>query len=312
MDGSALAVGRHADVVDGMVVARLTPSGELDLAYGDAGFATTDLDFASDVLPLDDGRALLIGSRDDRAVVTRLTRDGAVDRGFGTDGIAALPAAPEPDDGGRYELHDLVALPDGRVIVAATYHVAIASLQRLFGFTADGQLDAAFGDAGIVAPSILWPTSRLAIGRDGVLRWVIDDQLLLVGPDGELRGTSTIGETTYGSGFGALSETDTGGLVLAGSSWVPDEPRRFACQNTSAGACLRLAVALQSLTADGGPDVAFGESGIVVTDLPAPYGAQDTGAQAVSLAPDRRVTVAASACRRPFDCDLVVLRYGAP
>ena len=144
------------------------------------------------------------------------------------------------------------------------------------------------------------------------MRWLLRDEIVLVDGAGERLGAIPIAGTTFGSGFGGVRETASGGHVLAGSVWVPDEPRRFPCENTSGGTCLRLAFGVMSIGSDGAPDVAFGDGGIAITDLPEPYGAQGTGAGSVVTAPAGRITVAGTACQRPFVCDLVVLRYGAP
>lgn len=308
-DGSAIVFARAAS--DGIVAVRLTAGGAVDADFGDAGVVRTDLESAFDVLPLDDGRSIAIGRIGDRSVLLRLTADGAMDATFGVAGIVDLPPAPEPDDGGRYDLADVTVLPDGRVLAAATYHVAIASLPRLFAFSAAGELDGSFGDGGVLAPSMLWPTSFLTPGTDGMARWIIRDRILLVDERGALRGELPLRDTTYGAGFGAAVDTPAG-LVLAGSSWVPDEPRRFICGSSSDGVCLRRGYAVQLVPITGTAPTGFGDDGVVVTDLPAPYGAQNTRAQVVVAAPEERLTVAGPACSSPFECDLVLLRYGAP
>lgn len=305
-DGSATVLGKQDDE-GGIVAARLTPGGELDPSFGTGGFAATGLELASDVLPLPDGSSVVLGLR----ALLRLTDDGEVDRGFGRDGLASLPP-PESDEGG-YTLDDLGVTSDGRLIAAARYQVALATFPRLFGFTAGGEVDTSFGDAGVVAPSILRPGSRLLVGGDGVLRWLIDGEILLLGARGQTLGSVLVGSTTYGAGFVHLWQPEEGGgVLLAGSSWVPDEPRRFACWARTGDTCLRLAVAVQSIDANGALDTAFGDGGTATTDLPPPYGAQDTVARAGVAGPAGRLTVAGSACRRPFECDVAVLRYGAP
>jgi len=95
-----------------------------------------------------------------------------------------------------------------------------------------------------------------------------------------------------------------------GSTFVPDEPRRFACENFSDGTCLRRALVVQRFLADGSADMQFAGSGTVITDSDPPYGAQDTTFGALALAPQGRITAAGSVCSEPFLCDLVVARYG--
>lgn len=308
-DGSAMAIGRRGAEI---VATRLTPAGDLDTTFGRDGFASTGLESASDVLPLAGGASIVLGDRDGAQGLVRLDADGSRDASFGRDGFATPPAAPAPEEGGRYVLRQLGATSGGELFVAGAYNVAIVSMPRLFAFTASGEIDAAYGDAGIVAPSLLWPASHLLIGRDDLVRLLVRDQVFLLDADGQVVATVELADTPYGAGFGALGEAPDGGLILVGSSWVPDEPRRFGCGNRSDDTCLRLAIAAQSIRADGTVDQGFGDGGIAVTDLPAPYGAQDTRAQAVVAAPEGRITVAGLACPRPYDCDVVVLRYGAP
>ena len=111
--------------------------------------------------------------------------------------------------------------------------------------------------------------------------------------------------------MGPPSGDDHGGSNAAPSA-EPSSPklRRFECRISSGGVCQRLALLVQRLRADGSADTRFAGNGAVITDTDPPYGAQDTSFTTFVLAPERRITAAGIACRAPFECDLVVARYG--
>jgi uncharacterized delta-60 repeat protein len=310
-DGGAVVVGEHVDHAEALVVMRLTPAGTVDAGFGRDGIATTHLEVVADALPRDDGSILLVGRSGFEPVLERLTAAGDPDETFGDRGLARFPPVPVSEDGGSYDPRSLAVTDDGRILVSATYFVAIIFRPILFAFKASGELDLAFGAGGIVEDSAILPTGSFDITVDGRIVWIVRDRFVVLrADDGERLAEIPVPQTEYGGGPGGFEIADDGAFVAAGPIFVPDEPRRFDCGNQSGGVCLRLSFLLQILLPDGRGDPDFGESGSVVTDAGEGYGAQDTGPSAHTRAPTGRITVAGAACRAPFVCDLIVLRHG--
>lgn len=306
-NGGAIVLGRPAGETEHLVATRLTPEGDLDATFGDAGLSTIDLDYGAIVLPLPDGRTVIAGEvQPSSQALMRLAPDGSIDRSFGRDGLAALPIPSETDADEFYLPTDLAVTQDGHVLVAVTDHRSISQNPVLIAFTSTGEIDRAFGDGGIVQYGSLGTGGMLSVGRDGTAYWSARGDLLRVERDGNLTKLARVGGFLVGSAL-------NGNFVLAGSGWVPDEPRRFDCLDKDQGICLRSAIEVQSLTVDGMLDLGFGDDGTTLTDLPPPHGAPYSGgALAIVAAPEDRLTLLAIACARSDRCDHVLLRYGAP
>jgi uncharacterized delta-60 repeat protein len=93
-------------------------------------------------------------------VVARLLPDGTIDSSFGIDGFSR----PLSDRGVDAMPTDIVAQDDDRIVIAGTLGGQFA----LLGVTADGGLDASFGDAGVFTDASLGVPRglvRLADGR---------------------------------------------------------------------------------------------------------------------------------------------------
>ena len=120
---------------------RLDPDGGLDAAFAAAKLDQTDV---RDVAMLPDGKAIAVGtdrkSSPDVMVVFRLNADGTLDKGFGTEGVARIPAPA-----GVHAYGSSLALePDGRITVAGLQGGKLA-LARLLPA---GELDTSFGTGG--------------------------------------------------------------------------------------------------------------------------------------------------------------------
>jgi len=147
-DGKVVAVGRRVNVrnahFNNLVVFRLETDGALDAAFGTGGIVELDaVAFGSrnkaDAVLLDpDGRIVVAGARDDTLIVLRLNPDGSLDNGFGDGGLFTGP------------LHDYGAGSRLARVSAGGYRVTTSdgASCRILGLTADGALDAAYGDAG--------------------------------------------------------------------------------------------------------------------------------------------------------------------
>lgn len=130
-------------------LARFTPDGVLDPAFGEAGTVQTNFspaaDYADDVVRAADGSLVVVGSThlnrgDGDMAVARYTPDGALDRGFGGDGKVTI------DFGGTFDQGLAVGVqPDGKVVVAGLAGDGVIGLARL---KANGAPDRSFSGDG--------------------------------------------------------------------------------------------------------------------------------------------------------------------
>jgi uncharacterized delta-60 repeat protein len=116
--GSVVAAGASGS---SFAVARYRADGRLDKEFGAGGItkAGPDLGGAHGLVPLADGRLLLVGERlvgENREVtIARYRPDGAVDTSFGQGGAVGTDVTPVHDDGVAANLY-----PGNRLVVAGT------------------------------------------------------------------------------------------------------------------------------------------------------------------------------------------------
>ena len=154
-----------------LTVRRYAAAGALDGAFGTSGVLFDGPDSESAISLVAVGDKLVLAST---AVTTsgtklrlrRLLSTGALDTGFGTQGVADLTVAPGTE--GRRA----IVLPDGRIVVLA----AAGNAALLIRFTADGAVDTLFGTTGD-------GTVNLNIGDSGAPQTlsVYSDHLIVVG-----------------------------------------------------------------------------------------------------------------------------------
>jgi uncharacterized delta-60 repeat protein len=260
----------------------------------------------SDLVPLPDGGVLAVGRTDALSALQRFAADGRVDTTFGRNGVVL-----DRDRGGA-DVSNVYAraaiAPDGRIFVGGTQFTAgLAFFPIVLAYEPSGTPDSAFGLGGLVVFDF--------IGNGGAVVAMPNGDVVTTTMNGPRRLTRTGGlDAEWAARAASLEQTPTavgpgGDLVAAGSTFVPDEPRRLDCSTSSGGVCQRAAWVVSRLRPDGAPDARFGGAGTVVTDTPAPNGASGTGWGPAALAPAGRVTTAGLACRAPFVCDLAVARY---
>src|SRR5688572_17212544 len=114
---------------------RLSVDGAFDAAFEAPDLANT---LVIDVeVQLDDGKIVGIGRRDDVFIVFRLERDGALDAGFGVDGVRVLT--------GVSGLGSIAVDPAGTIVVAGS----LAGNLKVVRLLANGDLDDSFGTTGV-------------------------------------------------------------------------------------------------------------------------------------------------------------------
>ena len=267
-----------------MIVARFTPTGALDTAFGQSGIAEVDLgDFVGNlgerlggIAARPDGGVLLGGQSDNAAVLVSLDANGNREGGFGQDGVVRVMS------GVTSAIHDL-ALSDTGKVVAVGQRTLYRSAGRpdhdeliLARLSPDGRLDQDFGLGGVAAREFV---------RYGEIRDVAqqaDGKLIAVGtnsgPNHDLvvvrmdRGGRL--DTSFGSqgkvvidaggqeeAANAVRALRDGKILVAGSPW------------------------LMRLTQEGVIDRTFGSDGFA-----SPL--EDGQVNAMALQPDGKIVVA--------------------
>lgn len=231
--------------------AQLGADGGLDAAFAAAKLDQTDV---RDVAMLPDGKAIAVGTdrkgSPDALVVFRLNADGTLDKGFGTDGVAQIPAPPGTHAYGT----SLVPEPDGRITVAGLQGGKLV-LARLLS---NGSADISFGTNGTFVwetaiASYPWPRLVRAGGGYRVLAHVrrpgadgsavYDCRVLALTGAGVLDGAYGSGglsgdvvvPTANGSQCAAIGAQRDGRVVVAGSN-LGDSAQAFAARLLSTGA----------------------------------------------------------------------------
>ena len=155
----------------GIVHAAPSGAGDLDPNFGVGGWQTSNVqngvDFARATALQSDGKIVAVGEIGGAVGLARYNPDGSLDSSFGTNGrqITIL-------SGYDVDMRSVAIQPDGKIIVAGGYSTYADEQDFiLYRYLADGTLDAAFGDNGILfgAFSSL-PDCDLANGFDLVLQ----------------------------------------------------------------------------------------------------------------------------------------------
>lgn len=146
-DGAIIAVGVGISGNRGIVV-RFSPTGDADRAFGGSGiFSLDERPLHSVALAADDN--IIVGGTErpqgPAFLAARLDRDGVLDAGFGTGGIAYLDRTPYNDT-------DLALGSDGKPVLVG-YALDGVNEWTFARFNADGSADTTFGGGGLVRGS---------------------------------------------------------------------------------------------------------------------------------------------------------------
>ena len=309
-DGSMIVVGTTtlASLRSGPFIARLTPGGWPDHAFGHGGFRVVDLG-ARDVLGLqavrqDDGRLVLLAhDAMDAIVLIRFLPDGTLDPTFGTSGIVITGGIAARCGG-----EGLALLGDGGIAVAGHMFSAAHYDMAVFKYRATGDLDPAFATAGVAAFHSVDDAAAHAIAVDARGRIVAAgevQQLQRLGmvvrllPDGRpdpafgAGGVVTaagIPPADHDSTFRAVACQADGAVLVAGQS---PSPTLLHPPITTVGALARFAE-------DGEPVRAFGVGGVVLSDRTS--GTSGEAFTGMLLRTDGRIVALAGAVQQLILC----------
>lgn len=269
-DGRILAAGSSSNGANlDFAVVRYTQDGSLDLSFNLDGTVTTMVGREDDEIAAiavqDDGYIVAAGysvseSGRDFALV-RYTPDGLPDHSFGLGGIVVTEYGSLDD-----ELTALAVDSEGRLVVAGYTSGTAGRAVIVARYLPGGNPDITFGDQGV---------SLIGVGEDALARSLVVDEegrILVAGsflyqdrtelmvlrltPEGEP--DNSFGEDGLAAplatevptdGFG-ISLLDSGAILVAGAVGSPGS----------------LDTGLFRFTAEGWPDLAFGDSGILVTE----------------------------------------------
>ena len=278
-DGGVVVAGHNVGGDVSMHVHRLTPSGQLDTAFGGDGVATLDSGGAARVAVQPDGKIVVVGTRSPDfagdATVFRLTAGGDPDPSFGGDGEVSFDFVP----GGSSGLSALALQQDGRIVVAGYAGGEGPGVVGLARLLPDGSLDSSFGGDGLVVDDLGADLASVtSVARQGE-RMVIAGQVRPVGAgpyDRRLfvarRTVSGGRDASFGSGGIVLPDladpsgatdalvTPDGGVVAVGYETTVPAPDPTEAPGETRVIALRL-------HGDGAADEAFGPDGVRPLEL---------------------------------------------
>lgn len=299
-DGKIL-VGGYAYLEEiSFVLVRFLADGTVDTDFGTDGVVVTAMggntSIATGVAVQDDGKILLCGGGFGGFSVVRYEADGAVDMGFGTDGLALCPFP-----GASAQANAIGLQSDGRIILAGYASGKSGDAIALAAFDGDGLLDADFGTDGTTTAS--WNGSgvatAMAIGAD--------DGITVVGSAStkalvaRFTPAGALDLDFYNTGIRQLTLTDTDMSNATGVTLQTDgKPLIAGYANYATNDFV-----LIRMENDGTYDYEFGTEGVVSTDF---TGTLDRS-HGVLVQPNGAMVVAGGTYNTTQDRNFAMARY---
>lgn len=144
----------------GLFSARFTQSGVLDASFGSGGWVYTPLGHDSGAMALaikPDRKWLVTGVQPEAGggydyVLARYNPNGLIDSTFGAAGLIVTDVSAIRNVGGDQDVpHALAIQPNGKIVAGGESGYTKPNYFTLVRYTADGQLDQAFGGNGVAA-----------------------------------------------------------------------------------------------------------------------------------------------------------------
>ena len=281
-EGKILLAGSTTDYQTyRLLLIQLNADGSFDNSFGINGVLVQSVsvveanaeDMGYDVALDTQGNILVCGSTYDadtirHPFIARFSPSGELDTSFGVNGIATIPSSGE----GSSAFKGIVVQPDGKIVASGYYgNTILWYVMLVVRFNADGSLDPAFGDAGVVKYNygnvddegddlqLTADGSFLVAGVTVTQTYNYSALLAKFTPDGMLDTTfgnaGTVKEDLNTFDFASnVVELPDGKIVMAGSSGV-GPPGAFD-------------LAVWKYHADGTPDMTFGTNGVAQHVIP--------------------------------------------
>ncbi len=270
-DGVIIAGGVTGTSNLDMLVAQLTPSGELDTFFDTDGILTIDDHASADAVNAiaiqEDNKILVAGrgftTNKQAFYLTRLLSNGTTDPDFGSAGVVEHLIGTE-----NCEISAMELMSDGRIICAGSTYVDASIKYDLVAtrYTSEGQLDASFsGDGKAVVHS------STNDDRAYALALTADGGVLLGGVEGEATSSSKILLARLNSAGTLDDNFGTDGLARLFTGVLPSrceelaelaDGKILACGTSAFDNSGRKGY-LSRLNADGTFDTSFGTEGVL-------------------------------------------------
>ena len=210
-DGKLLMVGLAQGSSTGLdfAISRVGVDGRPDTSFGNGGSVVLPIgpgtDNARAVVALDDGKILVAGttrssSNDVDSALVRLNTDGSLDASFGTGGVAIARLSPGHDLFSQMAVQD-----DGKIVVLGSMNGGLTTSNgaelMVARYHADGRLDTAFGNDGIVHI----PGNGIGTGIDPGALEIVDGRIIVF--------ANTLGDPGAGNGSSVLARIDADGRL---------------------------------------------------------------------------------------------------
>ncbi|WP_306391229.1 hypothetical protein [Telluria beijingensis] len=197
-DGKFLMVGLAQGSGTGLdfAIARVGVDGRPDTSFGTGGSVVLPVgpgtDNARAVVALEDGKILVAGTtrssnNDVDSALVRLNADGSLDASFGTGGVAIARLT-----GGHDLFSQMAVQEDGKIVVFGSMNGGLTTSTgaelMVARYHADGRLDTAFGNNGVVHI----PTQGIGTGVDPGAMEIVDGQIIVFGNTLDDPGTGNV------------------------------------------------------------------------------------------------------------------------
>lgn len=156
-------------------LARFNANGTVDTAFGVNGKVFINLggyyEYAYALTLQSDGKIVAAGDSDGDFALTRVSRSGRLDTGFGVGGKVRTDF-----DGGTDEAHGVVIQADGKIVAGGFAGIATGSAFAMTRYTSSGALDTTFGSSGkVTGDNIVTVIGALSMAQQS------DGKLILAG-----------------------------------------------------------------------------------------------------------------------------------
>lgn len=292
-DGRIVVAGFTAATSSGtrsLALARLTPTGALDLTFGTSGRVTRSIGSGGTITAVaiqPNGRILVAGSvvRSGTGadfLLARFLSSGAVDTSFGATGtFPNLSGSITTDFGGQERATAIAIHSDGRIVAAGVTQLTVDSRFAVARYSANGLIDRTFGGSGRVTTNFVTNDHGGSSG-DAALGVALqgDGKIVAVGRAETDTGLARTDVALARYNTNGTLDTSFGGDGRVTMPFVAGDPQRadeaaFTVIIQPNGRIVTAGFTsvpfsevfgIARFNADGTLDTTFGDDGVVVTD----------------------------------------------